>query len=153
MGLLQQLRTDGALSLSTVQWALLVGLLVVAVSLVAVSMGPGDQVGPIHPEAEWAWSETADGDVALTHEGGDRIDRDTLRLVGDALPGTATDLGDREDARLVQPFEDDVVSRGDSLVIDGDALEDGSVALHWHAPDSDQSATLAHLDYPDDFED
>lgn len=152
MALLEQLRSDGAVSLSTAQWAVLVGVLVVAVSLLAAGLGPRDQVGPVNPVAEWTWNETADGDVALAHEGGDSIDRDSLRLVGDALSGTATNLGDGDDARIVQPFEDDVVSRGDSLVIDGDALEDGSVALRWHAPDSDQSATLAYLDYPGGLE-
>lgn len=152
MGVLEPFQQDGAVSLSSIQWAVLIGLLVVAVSLVAIGLQPGDQVGPVNPLAEWTWSTTADSDVVLTHEGGDSIDRDSLRLTGDALGGTVSDLGHGSDARLVRPFGDPVVSRGDSLVIDGDALEDGSVALRWHATDSDQSATLASLEYPDDFD-
>lgn len=148
MGLLDRLRNDRAVSLSSAQWAVLVGLLVFAVSLVAVSIGPGDQVGPVHPQAEWTWSTTPDGDFALAHEGGDSIERESLRLIGDALAGTVTDLGDGDDERIVQPFEDGDVSSDDSIVIDGDALEVGSVVTYWQAPDGDQGATLASLDYP-----
>lgn len=152
MGLLERLRPDGAVSLSSAQWAVLVGLLVVAVSIVTVSTGPGDQVRPANPQGEWTWSATTDGDVALTHEGGDSVDRASLRLVGEALADPVPDLGEGEDARIVQPFGDGVVSQGDALVIDGDALDEGSVALRWHDPGGDQSATLAHLDYPDDLD-
>lgn len=148
MALFEGLRPGEAVSLSPAQWVVLIGLLVATVSLVAVATQPGDQVGPVNPQAEWAWSATADGDVALTHEGGDSVERATLRLVGDALEGTVSDLGDGDDARIVQPFGSGVVSRGDALVIDGGALDDGSVTLRWHAPDGDQSATLAQLDYP-----
>lgn len=152
MGLLERIRPDWAVSLSSAQWAVLVGLLVVAVSIVTVSMGPGDQVGPVNPQAEWTWSKTADGDVALTHEGGDSVDRAALGLVGEALADPVSDLGDGDDARIVQPFGNGVVSQGDALVIDGGALDEGSVALRWYAPGGDQSATLAHLDYPDDLD-
>ena len=143
---------DGRWSLSTAGWAVLGGLFVLAVVVAAVAVGPNDVAKADRPYADWSWGTTADGDVVLSHDGGETIPRETVQILGSALDGPITDLGDGSDERLVEPFGEEVVSRGGRLVIDGDSLTEGSVVLYWQEPDGNQSATLAHLDHPADLE-
>lgn len=82
---------------------------------------------------------TGGRDVVLTHEGGDSIPRDTLGIYGDALNDTITDLGDGTDERIMQPFDGPVVSQNDTLVINSDSLNEGTVLLLWKKPDSTMS--------------
>lgn len=152
MSLPEWLRLDTSLSSSHVRWGVLGGTFVLLVIVVTLAMVPGDVVREDRPYADWNWTTTTDGDFALTHEGGDTIPRETLRVRGDALDGTVSDLGDGTDERIAAPFDDRVVSRGDTLVLDQNSLRDGTVVLHWKKPDGSSSATLAQLDYPADFE-
>lgn len=147
----QWLQLDVSGSLSAVKWGVLVALFVILVIVVAMVTGTGDVVKADRPYADWEWGTTDDGDVVLTHEGGDSIPRDTVEILGDALEGTISALGDSGDERIVKPFDDRVVSEGDTLVISSEALNEGTVVLYWKKPSSDQSATLAQLDYPADF--
>ena len=151
MTLPEGLRLDRSLSSSTTKWSVLGGTFVLAVIVIALAMGPSDVAKADRPYADWNWGTTAEGDVVLLHEGGDTISRETLRIQGDALNGTITDLGDGADERIVQPFDDSVVSEGDTLVINADSLSEGTVALRWKNSDGTRSATLAQLDYPTDF--
>ena len=148
MTLPEWLRLDGTLPSSTARWGVLGGMFVLLVIIVAVAMGPGDVAKADRPYADWNGGTTAEGDVVLTHEGGDTIPRETLRIRGDALNDTITDLGDGADERIVQPFDDRIVSQGDTLVISADALNEGTVVLRWEKSDGTRSATLAQLDYP-----
>lgn len=126
-------------------------LFVLAVIVVAMATSTGDVAKADRPYADWDWGTTDDGDVVLTHKGGEAIPRDTVEILGDALNGTISDLGDSGDERIVKPFDDSVVSKGDTLVISSEALNEGTVVLYWKKPSSDQSATLAHLEYPIGF--
>lgn len=151
MMLPEWLRLDGSRSLSTAKWGVLGGTFVLLVIVIALVMGPSEVARADRPYADWKWETTAEGDVVLVHEGGDTIPRKTLRIQGDALNGTITNLGDGADERIVQPFDDSVVSEGDTLVINADFLNEGPVVLLWKSLDGTRSATLAQLDYPTDF--
>lgn len=147
----QWLQRDVSGSLSTVKWGVLVALFVSLVIVVALTVGPSEVAKADRPYADWDWEMTAEGNVVLTHDGGDTISRETLWIRGDALNGTITDLGDGADERIVQPFDDPVVSEDDTLVLNADSLNEGTVVLHWKNSDGTRSATLAQLDYPTDF--
>lgn len=151
MMLPEWLRLDGSRSSSTAKWGVLGGTFVLLVIVIALVMGPSDVAKADRPYADWNWETTAEGNVVLIHEGGDTIPRETLWIQGDALNGTITDLGDEVDERLVEPFDDSVVSEGDTLVINADFLNEGAVVLRWKNSDGTRSATLAQLDYPTDF--
>lgn len=147
-----RLRVNGKWSRSTVKWSVLGGLFVLSVIVAAVAVGPHDVARADRPYADWSWGTTADGDVVLTHDGGEAIPRETVQVLGSALDGPITDLGDGSEERLVHPFGDGTISRGDTLVIDADSLEEGDVVLYWQEPDGNQSATLAYLDYRPDVD-
>ena len=126
-----------------------VALFVILVIVVAMVTGTGDAVKPDRQYGDSGLGERrTNGHMVLTHEGGDSIPRDTVGLYGDALNGTITDFGDSGDERIVKPFDENVVSEGDTLAISSDALNEGTVVL---LRDSEQSASLTHLDYPTDF--
>lgn len=108
---------------------------------------PDGQLEPVGPNVEWEW-QAENGDVIITHAGGESISRNTLYLYGDALDGNISNLGNRNDPRIKQPFDDKDVSQGDSMTLDGNALNEGEIRLIWRDRDSGQTSHLVTFEYP-----
>lgn len=133
--------------LSEVQKALFVAALAVSVVAITVFLPPSDQQGPVNPQAQWEWN-TSDGDVVVTHDGGDGIPREELTIVitddGDAE--TITNLNTGSDHRIVRPFPNEFVTAGDSLVLDGGKIDSDRIAIRWES--EGRSAMLSETRYP-----
>ena len=107
---------------------------------------PGVGGGPSEtaPQVSWGFAyDAGTGRLTVTHEGGDLVRADRLRLVGEGVPtGTWTTLGGETGAgRDGRP----VVTAGDSLTVDADP---GTVRVVWDPADSDASATVGRYDVP-----
>lgn len=139
----------GSRALSHTGWALLLVVFIGGIVGLAFVSAPQDELGPVSPDAEWEWDESAET-ISLSHEGGDAIERETLSIrYGDDLEETISDLGAEDDERLIQPFEDPTVAEGHMLEVDRELAENGTLVLLWEDADSSQSATLAQYDDTD----
>ena len=110
-------------------------------------LGLGDQIGDSAPNANWdAEFDSATNETTFTHNGGDSIDRSTLRL---SVSGEidfrdgADDHGG--DGTLTDPV-DDPLTAGSSITaeLEGEAEDSGTVNLVWES--GDRSSILRSID-------
>ncbi|WP_324664165.1 type IV pilin N-terminal domain-containing protein [Haloarcula sediminis] len=145
MDLKKLLHDDDAVS-PVIGVILMVAITVILAAVIAsFVLGLGDQTGQQTPQASWSWSHnpdaasptnsdlqlggTGEGNVTLSHDGGDDIDPANINITD----GTNTVQG--SDA-----FSDPI-SAGDSADIGVDST--GEVRLVWYSPESDSSSVLS----------
>lgn len=139
--------TGGSRGVSNGGWAILLVAFVGATAVVAIHAAPFDVVGPVSPTPEWEWNESADT-IRLSHAGGEAVQRETLSIwYGNRSNERVPDLGAADDERLVTPFAEPTVSRGDALELDEERVENGPILLMWESSDGTLRATLAHYEY------
>lgn len=132
------------------EWVLLAVVLVAAVSTASVVLLPGDGgARGVDPKADWNW-DASDGTVVVTHAGGETLLRSNLFIVVEGVRSdeAVADLSDAGDDRVVRPFPDETVARGDTLRLDADELDGRKIAIRWESDDGTMSATLGESDYP-----
>lgn len=118
-------------------------------------LGLGDSVQETSPNTQWDWSEIDNDDLQLTHDGGDSVNTEQLRLTGDGLDVDIDDLSDESNFAAAAGPEDvfpgDSVSAGDSVTLQqGDELinsGEGEVRLVWESDGGGQSSTLTTYDW------
>lgn len=109
-------------------------LLVVLAAVVGTFvLGFNNDPSRVTPQASFTFDYESDGTLTVTHDGGDRIPADQLRIIGD---GVSRHWG-----------ESGTVTAGDSVTVQVPA--DATVRVIWSGPEGEDSATLAKWIGPD----
>jgi flagellin-like protein len=120
-------------------------ILMVAITVILAAvigtfvLGLGSEVQET-PAAQFTFEETSSDEVMITHDGGDPVSRDNLKVVDSAggeycTPSSTNDWSDTE------------VSAGDSCTTDGMSSTDGELRVTWESDDGSTTDTLARYDY------
>ena len=106
-------------------------LVIVAVTVILLAvigafvLEVGEEPGAMGPQVEWD-GERSNGEIVLTHWGGDSIDAESLEIrVDGSTRGTWLEL-----------TGEDTVNAGDDLTLSG--VGDATVELVWISPDGDE---------------
>jgi len=114
---------------------LLVAITVILAAVISVFvLGLAEDTNSAAPQAGFSIMENGT-DVIVTHTGGAKIDGDRLRFAGAATEYTTVGS--------IDEWRGSTVSAGNSAVV---SANPGTVYLLWDAPNSEESAMLAHKD-------
>ena len=117
---------------------LMVAIVVILGAVVSVfALGLAESVDSPAPSASFEFKVLDDGDIKVTHAGGDTLKGEQLRFAGAALDKTG--LGEAWSGDVTAGYSAEVnVKAGETLL------------LIWQSPETDETATLAEYDVPDD---
>lgn len=124
--------------------ASLVAIFVISICALTVYTGPYTEIGG-PPNVEFGSSTTNDT-VTITHHGGDSIPRKGLSLRTKSYEVIVSDIGATDDRRIREPFEGQIVSRGDSIVLVKHEVPEESILVVWEDEDG-RSSVLRKIDY------
>jgi len=165
MNVKQLLSDDDAVS-PVIGVILMVAITVILAAVIATFvLGLGDQITTTSPQAsfsfDWDGSSGSDGNLDITHSGGDTITAGDLYIRGDNGGGGAA-LGGNWHQYESGVGSDSEITAGNQITIgDGDSSgthdsadteeigSDGEVDVVWERQDGDSSATLGSWDGPD----
>ena len=111
------------------------------------------------PNAQFTFSEENNGDLKMTHDGGQNVDVGKLGVVTDSTNNdfASTSVSnvcqtDRSTPSDANNWTDAEISAGDTCTLPGnsadDRLEDGdTIRITWESSDSGTSTTLAKYEY------
>lgn len=88
------------------------------------------------PDVEWD-AETDDGKILLIHRGREDVPREALVLVireNGSVDERFTDLSSADHPRVLHPFSDETVRRGDSIRVAAPANQRTTIVLQWDGP-------------------
>ena len=141
---LKQLFTDDEAVSPVIGVILMVAITVILAAVIGTFvLGLGDQVQDTSPQASFSFEFASNGDVTITHDGGDTIsDGDRLDTTGDTWDDDTNDWhGEHSGSE---------VSAGTSITLNnnGDAWAGETVRVVWTSTNGDSSATLGSADAP-----
>lgn len=119
---------------------LILGLLLIVVTAL-VGTYIDDPSDTEQPDVEWD-AETDEGEIQFIHRGGEDVSRDALVVVirdNDSVDERITNLASADHPRVIHPFSDETVSRGDSLHVAAPANQNTIVVLQWDGPTIDST--------------
>ncbi|MBX0321556.1 type IV pilin N-terminal domain-containing protein [Halomicroarcula sp. F13] len=138
---------------------LMVAITVILAAVIATFvLGLGDQVSNTAPQASFSFdydSATGDGELDITHDGGDTIEAQNLQITSDtSFDGTGTVSGQTSAAftEFAAYSDGSEISAGTSVTIEASSsgdLDDGTVRVTFQSDQGDNSATLAEWSGPD----
>lgn len=123
-------------------------ILMVAITVILAAvigtfvLGLGDQVQQTSPNAQFSYDFDGDGNVTITHDGGDGIDADRLHVTSSNGSADWSEGGSSAD-RVTAGVSFDSADTDVSPIPTGD-----TVRVVWTAPDGDRSSTLASRTAP-----
>jgi FlaG/FlaF family flagellin (archaellin) len=107
-------------------------------------LGLGDQVSESAPQAQFTFDYSGgptDGNVTVTHDGGDSIEAADLNI---SVSGDANDAASVENAAANNGWDEATVDAGSTLkVVDVD--EGATIRVIWTSPNSDKTATIGQF--------
>lgn len=104
---------------------------IVAGTIGAAALGLGDDLSDPAPQTKFDVEETDDG-IQITHESGDSINGDEIKLAGAATDST------------ISEWEGETVESGDTATVN---TEEGELEIIWEGSE-DSSATLSEAEVP-----
>ena len=119
-------------------------ILAAVIGTFVLSLGSDLQNNP--PNAQFTFSQEDNGNLTMTHDGGDSVDVEKMSVTYDGSDdlscqtnGAANDEWSGGDAEL---------TAGDSCTLDNSKLTDGdTIRITWESDDGGTSATLAKYEY------
>jgi len=149
MDIKQLIHDDDAVS-PVIGVILMVAITVILAAVIAsFVLGLGDQAQQTTPQASFTFEydesvgNADEGDLTITHDGGDTINAQSLYIRGSNL---ASHTGNWADDLSYSGTE---VSAGNSLTLGSDVPDDYDARVIYEPPEGDQSATLAQDSGPE----
>ena len=127
-------------------------ILMVAITVILAAvigtfvLGLGSQVQSTSPNAQFTFNEESNGNLSMTHDGGDSVDVRNLNVTYDG----AGDLNCQTNGSANSEWSggDTEVTAGDACTLANGKLSDGdTVRIVWESDDGSNSATLADYEY------
>jgi len=128
-------------------------ILMVAITVILAAvigtfvLGLGSQVQSTSPNAQFTFNEESNGNLTMTHDGGDSVDMGNLNVTHDG-GGISTQCQTNGSA----PDEwsgDSELTAGDACTLNGTTgnLDDTTVRIVWESDEGGSSSTLADYEY------
>ena len=103
------------------------------------------------PNAQFTFSEENNGDLTITHDGGQNVNVNNMNVSGDADIDTGDDgtASCQHNTWGSENWDSDEISAGDSCTIPSGKLDSSGeeIRITWESNDGGTSATLANYEY------
>jgi len=129
-------------------------ILMVAITVILAAvigtfvLGLGGQVQDTAPNAQFTWNEESNGNLTITHDGGQSVDVNNMNVTGDGA-GISTQCQTNGGATDEWSGGDSELSAGDACTLNGTTgnLDDTTIRIIWESDEGGTSSTLADYEY------
>ena len=142
---LNELFTDDDAVSPVIGVILMVAITVILAAVIGTFvLGLGNQVQSTTPQTQFTFQEQSNGDLDITHDGGDKVEAENINVVDTG----STDITDCQSAGGGTNSWSTEISAGDTCTVPNAQLDSGeTVRVTWESDDGSQTGTLATYDY------